>query len=230
VDLKRVVAADRSSILVLSELCARTVGEGKWLFFTTCQHLYQFRRQLQKLADENKAQVPGWLEFDDTDYAVEWCENDLIAAGIDLASAPKSSRMDLGQQYLCSGMTKIELAHLNETGVEKQFAAGTPIVRAGDPADCLYFILSGEVDVLVDTDAGGQLRLTTLGAGTVFGEVALVNRQRRTANVTATMDSVCLQVCFDALEDGVKTKMLVNMASYFASKIQQDTELMKYLG
>ncbi|MGB5570322.1 MAG: cyclic nucleotide-binding domain-containing protein [Sedimenticolaceae bacterium] len=81
---------------------------------------------------------------------------------------------------------------------------------------------------MVDTDAGNQLRLTTLGAGAVFGEVAPVNRERRTANVAATMDSVCLQVCFDALEDGVKTKMLVNMASSFASKIQQDTELMQY--
>ena len=138
--------------------------------------------------------------------------------------------MDPGQQYLCSGMTKIELAHLNGAGIEKQFAAGTQIVRAGDSADCLYFILSGEVEVLVDTDAGKQLRLATLGAGTVFGEVDLVNRERRTANVTATMDSVCLQVCFDALEDGVNTKMLVNMASYLASKIQQDTELMHYLG
>jgi glutaminase len=138
--------------------------------------------------------------------------------------------MDLGQQYLCSGMTKTELAHLNETGMEQQFAVGTPIFRARDSADCLYFILSGEVEVLVDTDAGNQLRLTTLGAGTVFGEVAPVNRERRTANVAATMDSVCLQVCFDALEDGVKTKMLVNMASSFASKIQQDPELMQYSG
>jgi len=230
VDLKRVVAADRSSILVLSDLCARAAGEGKWLFFTACQHLYQFRRQLQKMTNENQAQIPGWLGFEDTDYAVEWCENDLIAAGIDFASAPGSSSVDLGQQYLCSGMTKTELARLKETGVERHFAAGTPIVHAGDPADCLYFILNGEVEVLVDTDAGNRLRLTTLGAGTVFGEVALVNRERRTADVIATTDSLCLQVCFDALEHAVKTKMLVNMASYFASKIQHDTDLMQHLG
>jgi CRP-like cAMP-binding protein len=76
--------------------------------------------------------------------------------------------MDPGQQYLCSEMTKIELAHLNEAGIEKQFAAGTQMVRAGDSAECQYFILSGEMEVLVDTDAGNQLRLTTLGAGTVF--------------------------------------------------------------
>ena len=103
-------------------------------------------------------------------------------------------------------------------------------MRAGDPAESLYFILSGQVDVLVDTDAGHQLRLTTLGAGTVFGEVALVNRKRRTADVVAATDAFCLEVRFDALADTVRNKMLVNMASYFAGKIEQDTELMQHLG
>lgn len=56
-------------------------------------------------------------------------------------------------------MTEAELVTLKEIGAERRFAAGTPIVRAGDTADGLYCILSGEVEVLVDPDAGKQLRV-----------------------------------------------------------------------
>ena len=104
------------------------------------------------------------------------------------------------------------------------------IVRSGDPAKSLYFILDGQVDVLVATDDGHKLRLTTLGRGTAFGEVALVNRKRRTADVVAVTEAVCLEVDFDNLSDAVRTRMLVNMASHLASKIERDTELMRHLG
>jgi glutaminase len=86
------------------------------------------------------------------------------------------------------------------------------------------------VDVSVDSDAGHSVRLTTLGSGTVFGEVALLNQHQRSANVTASGDTTCLEVRFDALGETLRTKILINMASYFARKIQQDAELLKHLG
>ena len=127
-------------------------------------------------------------------------------------------------------MTAEELDELRGVGTERAFQAGTRIVRSGDPAKSLYFILDGQVDVLVATDDGHQLRLTTLGRGTAFGEVALVNRKRRTADVVAVTEAVCLEVGFDDLSDAVRTKMLVNLASHLASKIERDTELMRHLG
>lgn len=51
-----------------------------------------------------------------------------------------------------------------------------------------------------------------MGAGTVFGEVTMVNQKRRTADVSATVDALCLQICFDALQETLRTKMLVNLA------------------
>jgi len=227
VDLKRVIAVDRAATLLLSDLCLRAGEQCKQLFFTDCQHLYRFKKHLRTLA--GPGQEPGWLHFDDTDHAVEWCENRLTAEA-ELASSSEPCVKDLCHQYLCSGMTPEELEALAKAGEERRFSAGTRIVRAGDPAKSMYFILDGVVDVVVDTDDGHQLRLTTLGPGTVFGEVALVNQKRRTADVVAATDSSCLEVRFDELPDRVRTKMLVNLASYFASKIERDTELMQHLG
>jgi glutaminase len=64
----------------------------------------------------------------------------------------------------------------------------------------------------------------------VFGEVAFVNQQRRTANVSAVTETVCLELRFDAIPEALRIKMLMSMASHFASKIERDTQLIQQLG
>lgn len=228
VDLKRVLATDNASNLVFAELGKRLAAEGKKIYFGDCRHLYRFRKELQR--EQTELQRPlGWLHFDDTDHAVEWCEDQVIAAA-QTAAGVDGSVTDLEDQYLCLGMTSEELQALRAAGVERRLAAGTLLFRAGDPADSLYFIFSGEIEVWIDSGSGHHLRLTTLGPGMVVGEVALLNQNRRTANVSAATDAVCLEIRFDALQDVQRTKLLVNMASYFARKIEQDTRLIQRLG
>jgi len=226
VDMKRVVSADSASILLFGELSLRASLEGKHLFFTDTRHLYRLKRHLQKNMGER--QKPSWLHFDDTDRALEWCEGQLIdEVG---TTAADSLASDLEQQYLCAGMTSDELKELKALGQSKRIAAGERIFSAGDQAESLYFIVSGEIEVWIEASSGAHLRLTTMGAGMIFGEVALVNRQRRTANVTAVIDTTCIETRFDALSDALRTKMVMNMASYFAEKIAQDTRLIRELG
>jgi len=58
---------------------------------------------------------------------------------------------------------------------------GERLIRKGDEADSMYFIVSGEVEVDQETGAAkGQL-----GAGDFFGEIALVADRARTATITA---------------------------------------------
>ena len=56
---------------------------------------------------------------------------------------------------------------------------GERILRVGDPADAVFFIAQGQVEV------DFQGRHTHLGPGEIFGEMALLNRQPRSANVTS---------------------------------------------
>ena len=67
-----------------------------------------------------------------------------------------------------------------------EFAAGAAIVREGEPADALYVILEGAVEVTGAGEAGEEQRLRTMGADTYFGEIGLLERIPRTATVTAT--------------------------------------------
>ena len=58
---------------------------------------------------------------------------------------------------------------------------GERLIRKGDQADSMYFIVSGEVEVDQETAAPkGQL-----GAGDFFGEIALIAERTRTATIIA---------------------------------------------
>jgi len=53
------------------------------------------------------------------------------------------------------------------------------IVRRGDPANSMYFVAAGEVEIQLESE---RIRL---GAGHFFGEVAALRRARRSATATA---------------------------------------------
>ena len=59
---------------------------------------------------------------------------------------------------------------------------GDVIVRQGDLADCMYVVQSGEVEVVQATD-GGEQRLALLGSGDFFGEMAMFEKEVRSATV-----------------------------------------------
>jgi len=61
------------------------------------------------------------------------------------------------------------------------------VVRRGDAGDSMFFISSGEVEVRLPN--GGSVRL---GEGAFFGEMALLERQPRTASVATTRPTTLL--------------------------------------
>jgi len=80
---------------------------------------------------------------------------------------------------------------MNDALPREQLPAGHTVFRFGDPGDTAYVIESGRVEVL----AAGVRRIATLEAGALFGEVALLDHQPRTATVR-TLEPTVL-VCID---------------------------------
>ena len=67
----------------------------------------------------------------------------------------------------------------------RRFAEGAPIVRQGEPGDALFFIARGEVKVLRENTDGTAVQLARLGGGSLFGEMALLSADPRSASVIA---------------------------------------------
>ena len=73
---------------------------------------------------------------------------------------------------------------LNTGSLGKVYQEGQDIVRQGEMGDCMYVIQEGQVEVVAD-EGDKEVRLAILGAREFFGEMAIFDREVRTATVRA---------------------------------------------
>ena len=75
----------------------------------------------------------------------------------------------------------------------KRFEEGEVIIDYEDDSSDVYFIITGEVRVLIRTASGKEIILAETKAGQYFGELAGIDGAKRTANVTAlTRAELCI--------------------------------------
>ena len=113
-------------------------------------------------------------------------ERDLFERRRALERVPKLDlRLDLRELVsrvpLFSGLEADRLAEIANLLKPQLALPGETVVRKGDKGDAMFFIASGAVEVLVP----GLPEPVKLGTGDVFGEMALLTRQRRNADVRA---------------------------------------------
>jgi voltage-gated potassium channel len=102
-----------------------------------------------------------------TGFATEIRKRDFIVTWQTVAGVPLFESLDA---------TRIaDIARLLNT---QMLPARQVVVRRGEPADAMFFIMSGEVEVDV------QPTPVRLGKGKYFGEIALIKDSLRTATVT----------------------------------------------
>ncbi|MBK6530469.1 MAG: cyclic nucleotide-binding domain-containing protein [Deltaproteobacteria bacterium] len=77
---------------------------------------------------------------------------------------------------------------------ERRFAGGEALFREDDAGASLFILLDGEVVVDIRGPRGEPLRVGRLGHGDVIGEQACLDPSRRSATVTATSDTLALEL------------------------------------
>lgn len=83
------------------------------------------------------------------------------------------------------GLDQEELGKLSKVTGRRRAGRGEFIVRAGDPADSLFILISGTAKVLNSDEEGREVILAVLGAGEFFGEMGLIDGSERSADVVA---------------------------------------------
>lgn len=109
-----------------------------------------------------------------------------IATDIDVEDSVARAQF-LSRVEVLSNLPAVTLAELTQKMVEERFPAGAWIIRQGNEGDRLYLMRSGTAEVISE-DFGRQELLRRLDPGDVFGEVALITKQPRTASVRALED------------------------------------------
>ena len=155
------------------------------------------------------------------DHALEWCENEIIAQHQDLAKEETSLR-DWFTQILGTEQDTASLIHRCR---RIEVDAGETIVRAGDAADSMHFILDGRVGIMIPADQGRTTRVRSLGRYTTIGEMGLVSRAPRNATIQAEVASILYALDarqFEAIkadDPALSQKLLTYFVSVMAERL-----------
>jgi CRP-like cAMP-binding protein len=84
--------------------------------------------------------------------------------------------------------------------------AGENIVKQGNPADKFFIVVEGEAEVVREED-GKERQIASLSAGQLYGEVAIMRDQPRSATVRAKTDTRLLALERDDFRDLIAQSM-----------------------
>jgi len=81
-----------------------------------------------------------------------------------------------------------ELERFSHVAVPRSFPAGTRVFHEGDDSDACYIVKEGSFRVTREHSDGRAITLATLGPGEIFGELAMLDGDKRSASAEALTD------------------------------------------
>lgn len=94
---------------------------------------------------------------------------------------------------------------------EVSFQRGAYVYREGDKADAVYFVLTGEVEILRTVEKRA-VRLAVVGRGNFFGETGIIRNQPRSITARARTDMSAILMPRNRFLDMVRTDQPVGLA------------------
>jgi len=124
---------------------------------------------------------------------------------------------------LFSGLKGKQIKTIVGSGKELRFEAGTQIVKEGDNGVGFYLILEGSAEVR----RKGRV-LSKLGNGNFFGEMSLLDRQPRSADVVATTSVTCFGLTSWAFSALIRMQpdIAVNLMQELARRLRETNSAM----
>lgn len=159
------------------------------------------------------------------DAALEHCEAAVLARSLQ-ADAESAEALPLTEMELLAGLGKEDLGRVAALLSPHSFAAGASIIRQGDEASSLFFLSRGRVAIRIPGAADTPIRLASVGPGVAFGEMALLDGGRRSADAVAETDCQVLSLEVGDLESlgrerpGIVTVITANIARVMSGRLR----------
>ena len=93
---------------------------------------------------------------------------------------------------LFADLEEAELERFSRVAVPRSFPAGVRVFHEGDHSDACYIVREGSFRVTREHSDGRAITLATLGPGDIFGELAMLDGEVRSASVEALEDGELL--------------------------------------
>jgi CRP/FNR family transcriptional regulator len=126
---------------------------------------------------------------------------------------------------ILSGLTDPQLAVLAASFHRRTYPARAIIFHQGEPGMALYIIIAGKVRVFMVSESGREMTADILGQGEVFGEMALLSNQPRSASIMAMTSTQVLTLDRDAFHAGLRAypEIAVNILAVLANRLRATT-------
>lgn len=136
--------------------------------------------------------------------------------------------------YLFKDLDPSELEKISKVAVEKSFSGGQDIFLKGSKADALYVIKMGTVIIKATNSSGDEVKIASMATGSHFGELPLLDNEKRSATAQTVESSSLFEFNFESLkkllldEPKIGVKVYKALATYLAGRLRVTTEDLSY--
>ena len=225
IDFQGVAGIDSTATMALVRLKQIAAATKAELVFTGLRMEARVDLARIELAD-------GFIKyFDHLDQGLAYCEEVLLSAFAGSFEKRVNSSAIFSEILAMSDPGGQSQNYLNPIQVKD----GETLIEAGDPADDIYLVESGSLEVRIQGVDQRPIVVRGLEPGSVFGEMALYLGGRRSASVVATSDAVVQQLDHASLQrmeqDNPQVAMAVHrmLARLMATKLRQTNTWLSHL-
>jgi glutaminase len=232
VDFKRVHLADASAWM-LFERAARALAAGDVQLVLAS---ISADGGLRRLAEAIGAESGGRLArvFHDVDAALEWCEDQLLARA---GHSGLATRYALSEINLFKGLNSAECRLLEAIVQPLIFEKGDVIIREGADARLFFVLARGKVSVHITMLGEGnrKKRVASIGPGLSFGEMALLDGGKRSADIVADERVICYGLGVEQLQElaaehpNIMITILGNLTREFSERLRHANQEIRVL-
>jgi SulP family sulfate permease len=223
-DLKRVTQIDSTGARILVQIHDNQQREGRQLLLSHVRENAVVATELRDLGVASA--VTQSRLFEDIDRAIEYAEDQLLLRYGD--GAATIDEFPFHTLEILAGFDAAELAAFKRALAQRSYRKGDWIFRAGDPGEEMFLLAKGRASVKIVIPGGErERRLVTFAPGTVFGEMALLDRESRSASLRADEDLVCYVLPFARFTQlnhehpGVAIKLLTNLGRELSYRLRR---------
>lgn len=234
-DMRRVQTVDVTAAHMLEQVKDMLAERDGYLIFANIPpklpsglDIQAYLHEVGLLAEATHVKV-----FSEVDAALEWVEDQLIAAAaLELMA---ETALDLHEIELFKHRKEHTLVALQQCLEQRCVKAGEKIFARGETGDELFLIRRGAVRIMLPVTAQLQHHLGTFGRGAFFGEMAFLDSAVRSADAVAFTDVdlyVLSRKTFDAFADEHKKAalgLMEGIASVLASRLRYTTAELRAL-
>ncbi|MEM7525383.1 MAG: cyclic nucleotide-binding domain-containing protein, partial [Pseudomonadota bacterium] len=219
-DFRRVKDCDRTGVNSLAVLADRLADRSVRVLFAGAEHLSTLT---ETIGIERRLRH--------AEEALSLCEEQILAA-YDVAP---DDIIPLQRGALTAGLDIPDNAYIEAKLTYRTLDAGETLFAEGENGDSLFYVVSGAVDLFLESEAADLFRIRAHRAGAVFGEMALLDAQPRSATARCSEDAELLELTRAHLADiererpELAARLHANLALMLAARLRDTNKQLQAL-